>query len=674
VALLAILTFWAQSNVCVYWLPNEVGIPSAQWQTPNLIRFNDSRIIDWRSGRAWLDPRPKTVRFKLTPDSRYYVEVNALVDPEDFFTLNLTGKNPFQVTYRDARTSQVLQQFSLEIESSLQPIDSKRCYIVPSMNAISDHIDIVEFPESGPKTRRIKLPSPTEVLRRRGFRLLGEDRLLSWYYDEAMGSNVAPVWRMQLLRIEGDDVTLINDWQSSSIEYLYTDTNHITTVKPGNTTIEVRNREGEIERVLEKSWPWLVPAKSAAEPSTDFMDQGYIAWGSELTAPPKYWDAVTLQPLLADRPSEMIRHYDQPSGRIVSGEGYVLEVSWRDIDQPIQTIPLRSPLFGTSFDVTGSSLVTCQDDDVLQFSIVDLERGTVSDFDYRPRRSFWICTTALFACLACVGWCWVSRQQRWPVGWDWCVLASGVFLLHLYSAWILGETIAELESFHWSEVTMAGMLLSSWWLIFGYRSIAFRLAFHLALFATLSFGLHYLDLGMVDPTLLLFFGLAPILFLILGLALFRLRYPPDSNPPSNRTRILDLLFLTAALAAILARIRVLISPEQGGLSELSVIWSEMESIGLALWEFGLLTVMCLVLSLAVLMQWSSRRSWVSLVINVTLFSFVFAMTWYCMQLRELLPFMLLVEGTFAFLMVLFRIRGWRFVWRFQRSNARRPRS
>jgi hypothetical protein len=62
------------------------------------------------------------------------------------------------------------------------------------------------------------------------------------------------------------------------------------------------------------------------------------------------------------------------------------------------------------------------------------------------------------------------------------------------------------------------------------------------------------------------------------------------------------------------------------------------------------------------------------VINVTLFSFVFAMTWYCMQLRELLPFMLLVEGTFAFLMVLFRIRGWRFVWRFQRSNARRPRS
>jgi hypothetical protein len=187
----------------------------------------------------------------------------------------------------------------------------------------------------------------------------------------------------------------------------------------------------------------------------------------------------------------------------------------------------------------------------------------------------------------------------------------------------------------------------------------------------LSFGLNQLDLAVVDSTLMLFLALAPILFLIFGLGLLRLRYPADLNLPSSRTRILDLLLLTAALAAILARIRVLISPEQGGLSQLSVIWSEMESIGLALWEFGLLTVMCLVLSLSVLTQWSSRRSWVSLVINVALFSVVFAMTWYCMQLRELLPIVLLVEGTFAFLMVLFRIRGWRYEWRWKSINPSR---
>jgi hypothetical protein len=48
VSLLVILTFWAQSKVCVYWLPNMNSVQNALWLTANLIQFNDSRIIDWR--------------------------------------------------------------------------------------------------------------------------------------------------------------------------------------------------------------------------------------------------------------------------------------------------------------------------------------------------------------------------------------------------------------------------------------------------------------------------------------------------------------------------------------------------------------------------------------------------------------------------------------------------
>lgn len=679
VGICAILAFWAQGKVCVYWLPNEGSIQNAEWLTPNLIRFNESRIIDWRLGRAWLDPCPNIVRFALPHDSRYFVEVHVLVGAEDFFTSNLTGTNRFPVLYRDAQTSQVQQQFSLEIESSLQPIDAKRCYIVPSMNAISDHIVIIEFPESGPRMRRIQLPSTTEVLRRRGFRLLDEDRLLSWYYDEEVRSDLqaakwTPVWKMELFRIDGDDATRINDWQSSSIEYLYTDTNHITTVKPGNTTIEVRNRDGEIERVLEKSWPWLVPPNGddeEEEPPAKFSNQGYIAWASEATASPKYWDAVTLQPLLADRPYERIRHYHQSSGRIVTLLDQSLEVSWRDMDQPPKSIPLSSSMEPNLLSVNDSLLVACQPYDSLLFQIVDLNSGTVSDFDYRPRRTFWIWTTALLAFFACGLWCWLSWQQKWPVGLDWCVLASGLFSLHLYSAWLLRASIVELESLHWSAVTIAGILLSSWWLIFGFRSIAFRLAVHLALFASLSFGLTHLDLGFVDSTLLLFSGFAPIIFLILGLGMFRLQYPPgSSNPPSSRTRIIDLLFLTAALAAILARIRGLISPEQGGLSGISEIWSEMESVGLEMWEFGLLTVVCLGLSVIVLTQWSSRRFWVSLAIHAVVFVTLLGMWWY-VRYNEVYSSVMLIVLSFAFLMFLFRIRGWRFVWRWKAINASR---
>jgi hypothetical protein len=484
-AFLTILTFWAQGKVCIYWQPIDAVFPRVEWETPDRIRFDGVRIVEWSSGAAWLDPLSDTVSFTLTPSPNYRVRVDNLVDPNDLFTTNLTGTSQLQLTYRDAHTGRVQQRFSLEVDNSLWPVDSKRCCIVPSMGTIMSDVDIVEFPETGPEVRRIHLPPLPQEVPRKTYRFLGDDRLLRCsHYRPLMNSSEASpaveVSRVELFQIRGDEGTPVAQWDALKSYDMYADADHVTSIHPSGTKFEVRNRDGEIVRVLEKSWPWLDSPKGEDAPTFYFLTQGYIRWSSEASPEPKYWDAVTLQPLLQDGSSRKMRHYEQATGRIISSKDQSIEVSWRDMDQPARSISLGSSLEAMSIAVRESLLVASRDSDSLQFQIVDLDRGTVSDFDYRPRRVFWISAFALSAFLACGGWLWLSWQQKWPVGWDWFVMASGVFLLHLYSAQLLGTSIVELESFHWSAVTMAGMLLSSWWLIFGYRSIAFRLALHLA--------------------------------------------------------------------------------------------------------------------------------------------------------------------------------------------------
>ncbi len=675
--LCTVAALWLQYQVCVYWLPDDSRLSPTTWANADRIRFGNMRIVDWRTGRAWLDP-PETRGEKrmVFPSPSLRVDV--------WPTSNyLTSPRSYRVTYKDATSDSVLQHFELSADGSLNPIGLKSLFVSDYFDSYPDQIERIDFLVTGPRKWKITLPPPPPGSSLSAFqflwlsptRLVRACELLSTSGTMPTSNGALP-WRLELFQIEAATASKIASWQCPSDMNVHVEADFVTSLSTDSTQLEVRDQNG----LLLSSHP--VPWKAGWKPgdtiqhSVRFADLGFLLVTDTTTDQRTYFDSVTLQRLPLKDGVSWIQDYDRLTGRVVATSNQHVEVSWRDNDYPPLAVELSPAFDGVEVATKGSRIVAANRGDTLRFLVIDTDKQTQQHFDLRLRRLWAIAAMVLVFFLGCATWIWSSSRWRCPVWLDLLVLGGAIVGLHGYSAAVMGCSMDELTGNHWFAVPIAWLSVSSLWLVHGERSSVFRLSVHLIVITLLLMMTAGLDFGSNDfyTEILLMASIFPAVYLLYGVALVRGLHASDRIAPSQSLRITDLLFLMAALSVFLVSLQWV--REFDGVSLIFEELMHLLSLNRHLIWIAIATA-CFGVSQAILAPYRRARiGWIlghfSIVLLVLPSSVI---AWHYayepIVQSDWIPFGIPILGH-AVSMLLFHWHGWTYRWRWGRSKVATP--
>jgi hypothetical protein len=684
--LLALLAI--QYQVCLYWRLEIRRVPSVALDDERHIRFDGRRVVDWTTGSTWLDSsNPSESSFIIQHSDSLRVEVRRSRQRL------LNDRGNYSVVYRDIASNHIKERYEFQVDRPLKRVGERGLVSNAEEIGIPGWIERVEFGSDGPIVRRVNLPATTsgesfaqlfwldEFHVARGASHANTSRGLSQILTQQnMGptGNVPMQW--QIFRIDGDDATSIANWQTEWCDYetAYVEGDRIITRSLDRTCLEIRNIRGEVVKSIPLPWDKDGGPLNSTLSSIGLDTRGFLIRRSQLPGSSNfglpsfretYYDLLTLAPLSVP-PMMKIQYYDRPSGGIVARSDKELSITWRDGDRPPFHLPLSFPAEAVA---AGKTLVIADTADPMRFQVFDLHTREFKQFDWRNRRTF--------ACIALFGawaiWCCVwlihSYRHQWPIWLDLIVVGGVVMLLYLFSAWLLCVSHSSTPAL--LAIPVLWCIASSMWLIFGYESWPQRIAVHLATICVSQLAIIEFDMPIATRLESVFIGVITPIALLLAKGLTQF-FQANSARQSSRLQIIDLLWLTVSISAVLLLYRLLAKRYN--------VWRIAEELTYIPWQYvgvvyGSMLGAILLLYLVTL---GPRQHWVAVIGGTVAAAAFFTGTEMAIRFfmgvwpDRLHTIMLLLWSCIFvavwFCMMLFRSRGWRYRWRW--ASVKQERS